>query len=490
VPGTGEGGSAAARYATAHAWAEFWSQHWFLDVAGEDRFGALGVDGGWATHIDAFERLLRFALRSIGASDAAVTRSLRSTIKARGLDRVVRALGLRMLDQPSGRPGPAPVALVVETPTTSMLEPAARVARALGAGGRIATSDPRAFRDLRRRGLRPHALTVGLREQRRLLRSGRRAADAAWERLVEDGPAMPLDGIDRGPDARAALRSLARASMPWLLPEALAVERFLDAVGAHSVAIASDQHRIGRLVTGVAAGRSVRAVVLQHGLPQSRVGYLPVVADTVAAWSDHSRDWFVANGSDPQRVRVLGNPRLDPAPSERIASLDRLGGNLRILVPLSPTALEVNVDLLNAVLDAGQQLGTCAIAVKLHPGDGDWRFVPGLVRRHAMAGRTRIFRAEPLDPLLRWASATVVHRSSVAFESLASGTPVIVWQHPAAPSATTDLPGIDVPVVDRTEGLVTALRGGGAVDRGALTRLVGPQDGRAAERIAGYLLNR
>jgi hypothetical protein len=482
--------SGISAYAAGHAWAEHWAQRWFLDPAGQDAFRGLGVDGGWVTHVDAFERLLKFALQALAVSDAAVSRSILSALKARGLDRTLRGTGLRILMGRPAAPTPASVALIVETPTPSMFEPPARVAHALGREARIAVADPRVYRRFRKGGFHPHALVVDRRTQRNLIRRGRALVETAWRSLIEANTPMPLAGLDRGPDARQALRSLTTASMPWLMPEREAVSRFLAAVGAHTVAVASDQHRIGRVTTAVAHDHSARVVVLQHGLPQNRVGFLPVVADSVAAWSDASRAWYVAHGTPSERIEVLGNPRLDPSMPEPV-DVPQLTATTRLLVPLSPTDVEINRRLITAVLDAALQLPDAAIAIKLHPGDGHWSFVRDIVRRHAMRDRVRVYRREPLRPLLQWATGTVLHRSTVVLESLAAGTPVIVWSHSTSgDSASADLAGLRIPVVADVAGLVAAVHGLDVTgtDRAALERIVGPLDGASAARIARYLL--
>jgi hypothetical protein len=269
-------------------------------------------------------------------------RSLLGLIKSVGLDRAVRAVALRALGAPdtgsSVPAGPTRVAIITETPTPSMLEPALSVAHALPRDACIpAVLDPRVFRRWRGEGFAPRSLALPLRLERTVRRSARGEFRTAWQEIVRDPPKMVFNGADVTQSALAGLGRVLHRSAEWIGAEASAVERFLDTVRPRTVLLATDQHRIGRIASQVARSKGVRSVVLQHGLPQGRVGYLPVVADYVAAWSDGSRAWFLENGTPPEKVIVTGNPRLDGLRARQRADLRRSAGRYELLLALSPT---------------------------------------------------------------------------------------------------------------------------------------------------------
>jgi len=244
-------------------------------------------------------------------------------------------------------------------------------------------------------------------------------------------------------------------------------------------------------------------VVLQHGLPQARIGLLPVMARTVAAWSDASRDWFIAHGTAPAAVTITGNPRLDEfwngtagGTAAPVAGVSGLVGRPRVLLALSPGDPTVNAAVLHLALDGLASLpGACMVA-KLHPGQGDWGFVKGILAGHPAGRRTRVLRREPLYPLLGWADVTLLHRSTVAVESLAAGTPVGLLGTTDAPGgADLELADLRLPHAgggDSVADLITSLGSspeGYFSDRSAaLRRIVGPLDGRSSERVAELLL--
>jgi hypothetical protein len=242
--------------------------------------------------------------------------------------------------------------------------------------------------------------------------------------------------------------------MPFLAPEASAIESFLGAVSPHAIAIASDQHRIGRLTVDRARERGIATVVLQHGMPQARIGYLPVVADAVAAWSEMSRNWFVDAGTAEGSVVITGNPRTD--------GLAQLGPQVdrrqRVLLVLSPNDAETNKSLVRTALDAMTSLPAARLTIKLHPGQGDWTFVRRLVASHAERRRVEVGRYEDLGPLIEAASVVVLNRSSVALEALAAHRPVVVVRVGDTPTtADLDLGPVQLPVADRPTELAAAI---------------------------------
>jgi hypothetical protein len=485
-------------YEQAQAWATDWSQRWFLDPTGNDRLRVAGIDAGWASHVDAYEVLHRFAMVRLG-EHVGRPRSFTGRAKSRGWDRAIRAVSLRLLQSPESarvvsRPigDLEPIALVVEIPTPSMVQGLAQVAAHLGERGVLTTTDPRAFRALRQLGLEPRALHAI--RHRSSLPTARREIEAGWAAIRRDAAPMELDGHDVGRDALAALEPLVRRSLPWVAAEALASRQLLQRLRPRSLGLASDQHRMGRILTQVAAETATPTVVLQHGLPQARVGYLPVVARTVATWSEASSAWFVDAGTSPDRLRVTGNPRFDEY-ADRDGDRSKPDGSPRLLLALSPTARRINELLLQSTLGAVESLPTARLVIKLHPGQGSWEFVSAAVARSTAAPRIEVRRHAPLGPLLRWAEVTMVHRSTVVVDSLAAGTPVILARAgDASPAEERELAGLNLPVADGAEGLareITALHGRAGMyfreREAAIERVTGPVDGQSAARIADVL---
>lgn len=492
----------ASDYDEARQWAIRWSQTWFLDASGRDRFQIGGVSAGWATHVDAYYVLLRHAATHWLRNREETASGPLALLKTTGLDRQVRAVAMRWLAPPprsatffSGEP-----AVIVEIPTPSMLEPAVRTLSALGNRASVAASDPRAIRRLR-----PQCSPVGLyltrHRSKALVRAAAGQAHAAHASFRRDPPSITFQGRDVTAEVLGALDGLITRSMPWVAPEREAVADLLAAASPSSIAVASDQHRIGRIVAALARERGIPVIVLQHGLPQMPVGLLPVVADTVATWSIASNEWFSDHGTSRNRLRITGNPRLD-----QLLHFDRgqarssvearvgVGGRERLLLALSPTSVGVNRAVAHISIRLVEDRPSSSLIIKLHPGQGNWTWVKGLVKRSPARGRIRIVRSVPLYALLGWATLVLLHRSTVAVEALAAGTPVAVVDVPSATSgADLELRGLDLPRFQSVESGHDWLESEAdpaayfRARKSAIERLAGPVDGRSSARVARLL---
>jgi hypothetical protein len=329
------------------------------------------------------------------------------------------------------------------------------------------------------------------------------AARRRWTGLASRPPKFDLEGRDVGAAAMARLEPLVRRSVPWLAAERDALARRLDAMQPRWLVMASDQHRLGRLAVALARDRGIRTLVLQHGLPQYRLGFLPLVADELATWSEASDDWLVAAGADRGRLRRVGNPRLDAlVRSDRAVSGSDTArehaaeGRPRLLLTLSPNDVDRNLALLELALAWLDAEPGGHLIVKLHPGDGSWGAVRHRIAAHPAAGRVSLARLEPLYPLLHWAALVLLHRSTVAVEALAAGTPVAIGTV-GDPSPDDSLPAdLDLPEVSDPRELRDLVREVSEpaararfLDerRAAIERTTGPLDGGVAARIADYL---
>ena len=488
----------------ARAWAERWARSWFLDDQGADRLRVAGIDAGWASHVDAFDVLARLAAELVQPRDGAPRLSPLARVKALGFDRALRTIGLAAGRAWPQVDGPVRVAALVEIPTPSMTDSVALVARTLAARAKVSVwaADPRARIRLSSLGLESVSVALPLHRQARLVRDGRREAKAAWSGIRADPPKALLGDRDVTEMALTSLGPLVQRSVPWVAEEAEALRDLLGALDPPAILVASDQHRMGRIISQLAPDR---VIVVQHGLPQAEVGYLPVVAGRVAVWSEASRAWFTEHGVPDSRLVVTGNPRFDALVAPRDGDGDPGGtrlprGNPRILLALSPTVTARNRALLGMVLRGIAGVPAASLVVKLHPGQGDWSWVRGEVRRADVKGSVLVLRHDPLSRLLRWADTTIVHRSTVALDSLVAGTPVIVGVVDESPSvATAELESLQLPIArdpDELRATLLDVCGEGGRLRyfssrhPAMEAAAGPLDGRSAERVAALAASR
>ena len=492
----------AHSWADCRSWAETQAQTWFGAGAGQLSVG--GVEIGWPLQIDAFEAFLRVAVAASGLSSDRDFSPLR-LIRQQGYDRGLRAAAMHV-QAARGRTGahPSRVLFVSEVPTPSMLEPSIRVARELPLQDvAVAVADPRAWLRWRREGFDPMTLTLPWLAERRLVARGHKDAVHAWRAFLRREPHFTFAETDVTEASLSQLHRLVDNSAPWLPVERAALERALEKTQPSHIVVATDQHRIGRLAADEGRRAGSLVVVLQHGLPQTAIAYLPVVADRVAVWSEGVRSWFVEHGTPHNKVEVCGNPRLDD-----LAKLDRvaqrrlvdaqhgINAERRLLVPLSPVGTDTDLAVLGVALEAARRDRGLVVMVKLHPGRGEKRHVLQLISNATLPTQIRIAQHEPLVPLLLWADAAFVYRSTVALESIAARTPVIAADVAPRSIADDELASLDLPRARDANALAIQIaaigtREGARVFFESRQRkidwMAGPIDGASARRIAASL---
>ncbi|MEO8208742.1 MAG: hypothetical protein ABI598_06875 [Chloroflexota bacterium] len=485
---------------------------WAIDEDGRDRLAFDGIPVAEALAIEVFQALLPLALEASGSRSELALQGLAGRLKRQGLDRPARIAGtIVAAARPSRSHAERPTLtgsghdltamFVVETPTPSMLGSALRVAVQLSEGAITLAAHPGAIRPFRERGLIVRPLVTPMRLGLRRLVGASRDVRRAWSAIEWRPRPIVLGGIDVTANALRVIEPIVVRGAPWLAIEREALRAAIGRLQPKWVVVASDQHRIGRLAVDVARERGPRSLVLQHGLPQFDLGYVPVHADKVAAWSPGAARWFTDHGTPTDHLIVSGNPRGDDLVAadrehlrRTISEGFRPGSKANLLIALSPSERSRNDALVALGVEFARAQKDVAVIVKLHPGDGDWTATRETV---ATAGnpRVRIAHREPLAPLLAWADAVLLHRSTVALEALAAGTPVLL-DTPGSQTMDTDLATLELPWVDSPGALAATLQAvSGAKARGAffghraaaLDEAVGPRDGRTAERIATFL---
>lgn len=470
-------------------WAASMAQSWFLDASGQDRLTILGYSAGWASQIEAYQALRRVAARTLGVCAPQRDASLLARLKEWGWDRVLRWVGLRVVGATAVPPGTSATLLFFsEIPTPSMLDPLVAVARGFQGTAAAVSADPRAVTAWRATHLTCYGAWADARTVARLVRQGVREFDRRWAAIQRNPPQMRLGGRDLAGEVLPLLRRFLRWRTAWLPVEAAAIERSLRIVKPYRLVLTSDQHRLGRLGTEVARAMGVKTLVIQHGLPQDRIGYVPVVADAVACWSAHSKDWFVAQGTAAHRLVITGSPALeaDTPPSA-------IGSRPAILGLLSPTVAGLNERLTRTLLTTAQRLGW-PLTLKLHPGHRDWTTVRAVVAEYRGVVDVKVKHREPLIPLIDQSSVVVVHRSTTALQALARRRPVVVVLDAAAGSfSELDAPMLQLPsarTVSDLAAILAELAMPGRVEEyfstrvSALEYVLGPCAGDSSERIA------
>jgi len=166
-------------------------------------------------------------------------------------------------------------------------------------------------------------------------------------------------------DKRAGFLRFVARELKQIVREIIAIKKLLLAQQPLLVLLGSDAHRIGRIIVQLARQLNIRTAVMQHGATVGMYGYVPVLADCFLAWGDQTRKWLVDRGVHNEKVRIVGNPRLD-----RWLALQpqRKRDEPRLILCSPPAGLEATKNIMGAFFRAAEKSKLRAY-LKLHPSE-------------------------------------------------------------------------------------------------------------------------
>jgi hypothetical protein len=230
-------------------------------------------------------------------------------------------------------------------------------------------------------------------------------------------------------------RSLLRRAAWGVTPRAVgllsAAKNLLRDRRPAAVLLLSDYNYTGRIVTAAARSHGIPTVQMQHGAAHcGTVWGLPILTNKIAVWDSFSMSWYSRHGVPAEQLCQTGNPRYDSL-SETIPERDHLppGNGPLVLVITDYLPVQETRGLLEATRTAVEQLGhRTRVLIKTHPCEDPvlielftrrWEGVPVKVQREGNS-----------LSLVRQAAVVVAVRSTVAFEALLVGCPVVLVAFP------------------------------------------------------------
>jgi glycosyltransferase involved in cell wall biosynthesis len=247
----------------------------------------------------------------------------------------------------------------------------------------------------------------------------------------------------------------ARDAVRWPLAVATlyaeAAARVLDATRPRAVVITSDRRFPERALALAARARGIPSVLFWAGalLGRDRINLFDV-GDRVAVIGEHARAALVAQGVDPARIAILGDPRSNAARLVSGATLRAqvfrelgLAGDRPLVVLVSKYvsvlfSAEEKEALYRTVHEAVGRVGSPHVVVKVHPNEN-----VELLRAQVRAwGWPDAILTQDYDihRLFGAAAAAVMVTSMAGIEAMAMGCPVVAVQ-----TAGKDFEGASMP---------------------------------------------
>jgi hypothetical protein len=191
----------------------------------------------------------------------------------------------------------------------------------------------------------------------------------------------------------------------------LAYSRRLIERGSPSVVVVASNHDVvARALVRAARERGVPSVLVPHAPMLGDVRLRDAPTDYLAVRGEREAEWYLAQGTEPDQVAVVGNPALQPAPE--LVSIPTGAPVVFAPSPYADAIVAEQVALLAAATDGG-------VEVTPHP-----RQRLDFLQQIAPEGWT-FHRGRTYERLQEGATAVVQSSSGVALESLLLGIPVL-----------------------------------------------------------------
>ncbi len=195
-------------------------------------------------------------------------------------------------------------------------------------------------------------------------------------------------------------------------------------LGPKYFVVATDSHKLGRLVARLGSTSNWTTTVVQHGMPGLQFAYVPVYADRIAVWGDESARWFEERGVPRSKIFISGNPRYD---SYKAAFCNEDGRPSKIIV-IGTTAAEDNLSMTKMVAAAASDFDL-KIFFKPHPSHGQLSYLNS-AGTDKYEGITILPADKPMQDIVKPCDIVVLTNSSAGVDALILGGQLIVARLP------------------------------------------------------------
>jgi len=330
---------------------------------------------------------------------------------------------------------------------------------------------------------------------------------------AEYGRAFTVAGVNYWPLVR---RTAALHVMMWS-----PVLRHLEALASRAAQAAPRGHVLtnndvtayNRVLIDAARRHGVSSTGVQHGMTAEPNGHSMAHVDTLAIWGEQAEEWYrfeAARRGLQQRSRfvVTGNPRYDTlaAPNHQSSIINQPSFTVVLctgfLTEFSVSASDLeNFVMIEAVLEWARRYPDVRVVHKIHPGEELAYYAEAAQTLGWVAPKLTTTDQPILHELLAASQVLVCAYSSTILESIALGTPVVVFDgltqrglvntpgHPIG-----GVPGVSIACSTIEVGeRLDAIKSGAPADRARLRAsaelraFLSDLDGQAAARVAALV---
>jgi hypothetical protein len=215
----------------------------------------------------------------------------------------------------------------------------------------------------------------------------------------------------------------------------MASEQLLDTLRPAAVLTEYDRNDRASCLVLAAKSRGIPTMTMIHGVINHACGYTPLLADLAFCWGEAHRDQMIDLGTDPERLSIVGCPRLSRtlsvAPQVARAKVGLPPEKPLVLLATNPILPENKKKLARVFCEGLKGRNELSAAVRLHPSEKLDEYAA-----EAMAFPMVKFLANDtwtIEEALAAADVVVCHDSGVGNDALVKGKPAVVLDVLTAP---------------------------------------------------------
>jgi len=240
-----------------------------------------------------------------------------------------------------------------------------------------------------------------------------------------------FQGINFANVFRMQLSQLAERDWPEFVLLIKALSKHFEKKKPDLVVLWEDWVPFERICTILAKRVGAKSLVLQHGFFNPILdegdwvqGFVPLTADKITVWGQKFKDILIRFGIEPDRVVITGVPRLDSFIRKEFdaegtrAKLGLKQGEKMVFVATSGYLAKPE---LKEIMDTVSKRANTRLVVKIHPFED-------LAYYNWMKEKAIVLQATNLYELLNISDAVIIKFSTVGWEAVALGKPVIMFE--------------------------------------------------------------
>ncbi|WP_217225271.1 CDP-glycerol glycerophosphotransferase family protein [Desertibacillus haloalkaliphilus] len=187
-------------------------------------------------------------------------------------------------------------------------------------------------------------------------------------------------------------------------------------------------NRYGSVVTSFAQSRQVFTVNIQHGI-LSELGHFPVNADLNLVWGPSHKDYLVSRGAPQDRIKNIGPVFVRNLDFKANHQPPKRSEALNILVAMQPLGNKYNKKMIRTIEQAANNISEpITINYKLHPDQNNkQRYQKHLIQQ---CSAVISHGQRSLQELINESDLVITPFSTVAYEALLNGKPVVFYKDP------------------------------------------------------------